>query len=398
MASALLAEPEIRSQSTSRALHLVQGVLSLDLGGLERVAVDLVAEQVRRGNRATVICVDRPGKLAPQVEAMGGQVFSLNRLFGQSHDVRGAAEDLLRRLQPNILHTHQIGALWHLGQAARELQVPVVHTEHSDHVAMARGWYSKLRARYWWRRAGEFADRFCCVSEDVARSVTRWGTVAKQRTAVIANGINTGAFAGEDLAGEIRESLGIPAGALVLGSVGRLVEVKRYDWLLRAFARLCSLGRQTNIWLLLVGDGPERARLESLAVRLGIQKRVVFAGYQSQPQRCYSAMDLFVLTSRHEGLPLALLEAWAAKLPVVASAVGGIPRAVTHGVTGMLFPPRDFESLVDTLVGLLETPAWMRLLAHNGRQLAEKQYSLASMADAYESQYSPLVTQRGQSS
>jgi glycosyltransferase involved in cell wall biosynthesis len=381
-------------EARGERLHVVHGVLSLELGGLERVVVDLVAEGVRRGQRASVVCVERRGKLASQVEALGGEVHSLNKPPGRSRQAVLTADELLASLAPDAVHTHQVGALWYLGQAARKSSVPVVHTEHSDHVAHARNWLSKLRARYLWRQSASLASRFCCVSEDIARSVCRWGTVPRHKVAVVANGIAARAAVDPSAGPSVRAALGIPAGALVLGTVGRLVEVKQQSLLIRAFARLRSLDRHENTWLLLVGDGPCRSELEWLASHLGVSRHVVFAGYQAQPEPFYQAMDLFALTSRHEGLPLALLEAWAAGLPVVSSAVGGIPQTVVHGSTGMLFPAGDLTALAETLEGLLDTPPWMGQLGRAGRRQVEEHYSLAHMADAYDGLYRSLIGQR----
>src|SRR5262249_23625769 len=153
--------------------------------------------------------------------------------------------------------------------------VPVIHTEHSDHVAHARGWWNKLKNRARWRLSSRLAQRICCVSEDVARSMRRWGTVPASQVDVGLNGINVHCHADQVRRDEIRKGLGIPHGARVTGTVGRLVEVKRQDLLLRAFARLPQAAGDR--WLLLVGDGAERSRLESLAAELGIRARAIFA-------------------------------------------------------------------------------------------------------------------------
>jgi glycosyltransferase involved in cell wall biosynthesis len=384
-----------RDNLTDSGIHIVHGVLSLDVGGLERIVLDLVREGRRRGDRVSVVCIERLGFLADEVEATGGRVHSLGKPRGKSPHTVARARELLGRLQPDIVHTHQVGALWHLGRAARNLGVPIVHTEHSDQVALARGWLAKLKARVMWRRTAALADRFCCVSEDIARSVRRWQTVPRHKVDVVLNGIDLTAFGLPHSVAEVRASLGIPAGALVMGTVGRLVEVKRHDLLIQAFAELHERGRLTNTWLLIVGDGPERERLERLAARLGVGDLTIFAGYQSQPQRLLRAMDLFVLTSRHEGLPLALLEAWAAGLAVVASSVGAIPQTVVHGVSGLLFPSGDRNALVKTLETLLESPSLISQLGRRGQARAQHRYSLTRMADDYSQRYRALIQQPG---
>jgi glycosyltransferase involved in cell wall biosynthesis len=392
LSNSLLPKGEVRHN-----LHVVHGVLSLETGGIERLVVDLVKEGRRRGDRVSVVCLERTGKLAPQAEALGAEVHCLDKPYGRSSQTARRAADLLRDLQPDVLHTHQVGALWHLGQAARRLNLPVVHTEHSDHVAQTRGWFNKLKMRLRWRRSAPLAHRYCCVSEDVAKSVRRFGTVPRNKVDVVLNGIDLAAFDGDSPSCEVRKSLGIPPGALVLGTVGRLAEVKRQDLLIQAFAGLCRQPRYGNVWLLIVGDGDERPRLEALAKKLGAAERTIFAGYQPQPERLLRAMDLFVLTSRHEGLPLALLEAWAAGLAVVSSAVGAIPQTVVHGISGMLFPSGDVKSLTETLEMLLDAPWIVSNLGRCGQARVRNRYSLQRMADEYESRYLALVGDRVQS-
>jgi len=386
MAPPMCSSPVPRTASR----HIVYGVLSLDLGGLERLVLDLIKIGVRQRDQLTVVCIERPGKLAGQAKELGASVVCLNKPQGRSRRIVTDAERLLRQLQPDVLHTHQIGALWYLGQAASRIGLAgVLHTEHSDHVRHATGWLGKLRARYLWWRGGRLAARICCVSDDVAMAIRRWGTVPPSRVGVVPNGIDTDIYGDRSRRDKLRESLGIGVGAMVLGSVGRLTEVKRQDLLLRAVATLA--GSFPELRLLLVGDGPERARLEEFAVTLGVAERTVFAGYQAHPEQYLAAMDLFALTSRHEALPLALLEAWASELPVVASAVGGIPKMVEQGETGLLFPSGDCEGLVDALRTVLSNQKLARKLASAGAAEVQAKYSLQRMADDYEQQYQAVT-------
>jgi len=394
MATTVRSLPDRPIVRGSDKLHVLYGVLSLESGGLERVVVDLVRQCQQRGHRATVVCLEQLGRLVPEIDAAGGRVVCLGKPPGRTPQIIPVACRMLAELAPDVIHTHQIGALWYLGQAARCEAIPVVHTEHSDHIAHSRGWIQKLKVWLMWRQASPLADRFCCVSSDIARTLRRWDAVPQDKLQVVLNGIDLANFQGQPVGYEIRAALGIPAGAIVIGTVGRLVEVKRHDLLLRAFAALRSAGKHARTWLLLVGDGPERNRLENLAASLQINDRVVFAGYQPEPAWLYQAIDLFVLTSRHEGLPLVLLEAWASGLPVVASAVGAIPQTVTHGSDGMLFESGDQSALVETLEGLLDSPSLLGQLGRRGRDLVERQYSLDRMAADYEASYWQLAVVR----
>lgn len=372
-------------------LHVVHGVLSLDLGGLERLVLSLTRAGRARGHRVGIVCIDQPGTLAEQARALGADVVSLD-LHGDRADATARAVELFARMKPDILHTHQIGALWHLGRAARQRGgIGIVHTEHSDHTALARGLSGRLKSRWWWRRAGRLSQRFCCVSQDIADSARRWNTVPADKVCVVDNGVDMAVHADRARRTELRASLGFSAGDQVIGTVGRLNEVKRQDLLLRAFALLAGAHPQAR--LLLVGDGPERQALQALALALKLHDRVVFAGYQSRTEDYLAAMDVFALSSRHEGLPLALLEAWATGLPVVASAVGGIPQVVRDGHNGLLFPSGEAAALAIALKRLLEEPLTASHLGAAGRDTVRDGYSLDLTADRYDTHYRAALAQ-----
>jgi glycosyltransferase involved in cell wall biosynthesis len=144
----------------------------------------------------------------------------------------------------------------------------------------------------------------------------------------------------------------------------------------------------------LVGDGPMRGELERLAAGLGVGETVHFAGYQDRPEQFLRLMDVFALTSRMEGLPLAILEAWAAGLPVVASSVGGVPDLIDHGRNGLLFPSGDEAALTDQLGGLLDHPIRARALGGAGRDVVRERYSLERMAGDYDRHYRYLLGSR----
>ncbi|QJW98067.1 glycosyltransferase [Frigoriglobus tundricola] len=389
MSPAVPPDPRPRSEP-GRPLHIAHGVLTLDVGGLERIVLDLVRVGRRQGHRVSVICLERPGTLAPTAEAEGATVVSLGKPPGRRPELVPRAAEVLRALGPDVIHTHAVGALWYLGRAARTTgRVPTVHTEHIDNVGKAVGRFAKLKTRLLWNRAGRFASAFCGVSEDVSRSVGRWGTVPRAKVHTVLNGIDLDRYDRHGERAGVRAGLGIPPDARVIGTVGRLNEVKRQDHLIRALGTLGA--RAADVRLLLVGDGPERGALERLVEGLGLSARVHFAGYQSAPERFLPAMDVFALSSRLEGLPLALLEAWAAGLPVVSSAVGGVPKVVRHGETGLLFPNGDEPALARALLELLDDPAKAARLAAAGRAVVRRDFSLERMASEYEGLYRAAI-------
>ncbi len=371
-----------------RVLHCV---LSLDVGGLERIVLDLARMGKQNGTDVSILCLERFGTLEAEAKHHGIAVSCLHKPPGIHDETVRKAEDFLWQEKPDIVHAHQIGALWYVGRAAGLAGVPaVLHTEHIDNVAKAKGWWKKLKCRTLWNRAAQYADRFCCVSADIARSVGRWRTVPRRKIDVVLNGIDAELFSDRSAAGSLKNELGIPVGVKVIGNVARLNEEKRHDLLLRGFARLRE--RMADVHLLIVGDGPERARLIDLARRLGISNATTFAGYQSRRERYLQIMDVFALTSRMEGLPLALLEAWAAGVPIVCTAVGGVPDVVKHGENGLLIPSGDEDGLVRALGELLDDPSKASLYARRGQALVQERYSLQRMAADYQRRYTDLLS------
>ena len=204
-AEALLRGHEAKRCVQGEPLRITHIVMSLDCGGLERIVVDLVREGRRLGHHPSVLCLARPGLLASQVEALGVPVVSLGKSEGLTPRLVLKIRQALRELNPQVVHTHQIGALFYAAPAARTLRIPlVVHTEHGDHVARQHGTFKRLRARLMLGMAGRLADRFFTVSEDIAATVTAKGAVARRRVAVVPNGIDTEKFQQRDQREEIR--------------------------------------------------------------------------------------------------------------------------------------------------------------------------------------------------
>jgi sugar transferase (PEP-CTERM/EpsH1 system associated) len=361
----------------NRPLRVAHVVLALDVGGLERNVVNQVREGRALGQEVTVVCLERPGALAPKVEAHGGKLRCLDKPPGIR--IRKVAEmrRLFRELRPDVVHSHQIGTLIYAGPAAQGAGVPlVVHTEHGR-----EDYGGRRRTRLLGRLAGRFARVFYCLTDDMAAHVTSHGIVPCRKVRVILNGIDTAQFRGPHDRAAVRLSLGIPAAATVVGTVGRLVEVKRQDVLIRAFAAMEA--RIPGVRLLLVGDGPLRDELRALAAGLGLADRVHFAGYQPDSAPYLHAMDIFALTSRSEGMPQSLLEAAVAGRPVIASRVGGIPEVVSHGRSGLLVEPGDEGALADGLLRLAADRSLADRLAAEARLRVESMFHVRRMAGDY---------------
>jgi glycosyltransferase involved in cell wall biosynthesis len=366
-----------------RPLKVAHVVLSMNVGGLERVVLALTHEGMRLGQEVAIVCIETAGTLAATAEALGATVVSAGKRPGVQWGLRRTLREIFKRLRPDVVHTHQVGALFYAGPAARKVGVPaIIHTEHGKHYA------ARFRTRILGRIAARSAQRFCCVAGDVADEVKRYRIAPEGKLTVVPNGIDTARFLAPPDA-QLRRSLGIPEGAPVVGTIGRLCEVKRQDVLLKAFATLRR--GVPDAHLILVGEGPLRGELERLARELGVARVTHLAGYQSQPERFLPLMNVFALTSRSEGMPLAVLEAWAAGVPVVASAVGGLPELIEQDRTGLLFPALDEDALAAAVGRLLLDRASAAAMGTRGREWVQSQYTLDRMAQRYRQHYLELL-------
>jgi sugar transferase (PEP-CTERM/EpsH1 system associated) len=367
-------------ESRIRPLKVVHALLSLDVGGLERNVVNQLRLAPKLGQEATVVCLERPGVLAPQAEALGAQIICLDKPPGIRLGLSRRIARALRELGPHVVHTHDVTTLFYTGPAARRAGVPLlVHTEHG------RGDYAQFRKRLLGRMAGSYARLFYCLTEDMAAWVTSHRVVPRRKIRLIFNGIDTARFREPTDPIALRRGLGIPPEAPVVGTVGRLSEIKRQDVLIRAFARI--RGRAPGAHLILVGDGPLRQSLADLAAELGVEGCVHFAGFQPHSAPYLKAMDVFALTSRSEGMPQAVLEAQIVGVPVVASRVGGLPELIDHGRTGLLIEPGDEMDLAESLLALLSDPERSREMSDAGRREVESRYDIGRMADEYHHHY-----------
>ncbi len=373
-----------RAQTKRDRLRVAHVVLSLDVGGLERVVLDLARAGRSLDQQALIVCLERPGALATEAARQGAHVVSLDKPPGVRPALVGQLCNVLRRLRPQVVHTHQITALFYAGPAARLAGVPVVvHTEHGKNYAPRR------RTRWVGRLAGAWTQTFFGVSEDIVDEVRGLRVVPSHKLRFAPNGIDPAPFAVPSQVESLKRQLGIPVGDQVVGTVGRLTEIKCQHVLLRGFAQAAQ--SRTDLRLLLVGDGPSRAALEALAEQLGVHRRVHFAGYQARPQDYLPLMDLFALTSRSEGMPLTVLEAWAARVPVVATRVGGLPRLIDDGRTGWLIPAFDPAALAAAMRKLLTDAALRERLILAGEREVQTTYHLDAMAERYDVHYRELL-------
>ncbi len=366
--------------TASAPLHVVHVVISLAAGGLERLVVDWTSARNRRcAGSTSVCCLDEEGELAPSVE---GRVLCLKAERSRRPFDLGAVKRLRRLLRDAgdvVVHSHNVAAWQYVSLATAGLRVRHVHTEHGTNV-YATGWRNRLRNRFLLART----DCLVAVSEDTAHAIAASFGIARERIAVVPNGIDPVPPLARD---EARERLGLAGDANVLGSVGRLAEVKGYDRLLPVFAEVTA--RLEYPWVLvLVGDGPARPELEALTRSRGCEDRVILAGARPDARELMKAFDLFVLPSRSEGLSIALLEAMAASVPVLVTDVGENRLVLDGGRCGTLLPD-DEQEWPDALRQALSRAGMSRLaaMAVPAAERVADRYSSSTTLGEYERCY-----------
>lgn len=237
------------------------------------------------------------------------------------------------------------------------------------------------------------ADRVVTVCGMFAERLRRWG-VSERRITVRHNAVEPFRAATPESVDRLRETLGIPAEALVLLSVGRFSPEKAHAGLLRAAAALQRRTGAPAFRLVMVGNGPERERLKALCRELELTDLVVFAGTTADVSVYYSLADVFVLPSRSEGSPNALLEAMASGTPVVATAVGGVPEIVRSGDNGLLVPANDVNAMAGGIAELLSSPELRQSLGRSGGDWAALHHSPPEYAQSVLALYQDVVRKR----
>jgi glycosyltransferase involved in cell wall biosynthesis len=355
------------------------------LGGMERVALDLAAGMQERGHTAMAVGFEPDGPIAHELRAAGVSVESVVRRHrGYDVGLIMRLRQLLRARHIDIVHTHNPTALLYGAPAGHFAGCAVVHTKHG--INPSTGQLLNVR-----RQVGRFVDVYVAVSTATAIVALEKREVDATRLRVIPNGIDLRRFSTDgDARGAVRSELGIGERAFVAGTVGRLAPEKDQTSLLRAAAPL--LGDDFHV--VLAGTGSEADALRRQADELPNGRSIHFLGARSDVPRVLAAMDVFVLPSITEGLPLAILEAMAAGLPALATPVGGIGEVLREGVTGHFFPVGDAERLRELLGRLRADPAAARRMGNEGRSFALKTYARDLAVDRYLATYEAALEAR----
>jgi glycosyltransferase involved in cell wall biosynthesis len=291
-------------------------------------------------------------------------------------------EEYIQEDGVDLVHTHGYKADLYGYVAARRSHKPIVATCHNwVGGTAALGIYNHLD-----RLALKRFNGLAAVSDSVTRRLLDSG-VSAGKIKTIANGIDVQAF---------EQAQPLPAlvfsGNKVVGMVARLDLQKGFEYLLRAVRELC--GTFNDLKVVIVGEGPDRTAIENMIQQYGLQSKVILAGQQSDMPGVYAAIDIFVLPSLNEGLPLTVLEAMAASKPVIATRVGAIPSVMKHGENGLLVDPKDADGLRNAIASLLTDSDLCRRMGGAGHDWVSRNYTSEVMALKYRQMYEEVLGSR----
>jgi len=365
-------------------LHLIG---SLSPGGAERNLYYLAPPMATSKFRYGIACLMRRGELASEIEALGIPIFELGYRQRKILFTVMKLAGLLRHYRVRVLHTHLfesglVGRLagWFAG-------TPVIIT-HEHGKTLWKRWYHRLFERL----AIYGTDLRIVVSKDIMDLRMRLEATPPQKLRLVHNAVDPEPFIeAESQRSGKRSELGFND-EFVVGTTGRLVDAKAFDVMLEVAREVAH--RNPKVRFVIIGEGPLRDDLERLKFSLGLEGIVTFLGKRSDVPELLAALDLYLMTSRREGLPLSLIEAMLAARPIVATSVGGIPDTLTDGVDGILVPPGDIEAIARAVVDLAADGDLRVALGSAARRKAIERYSPANILSQLEAIYTDFLSKK----
>jgi sugar transferase (PEP-CTERM/EpsH1 system associated) len=383
------AAPVVGTHGVPLIAHVIY---RLDVGGLENGLVNLINRIPSQRFRHAIVSLTDYSGFRQRIQRTDVPVFSLNKPPGNSPVTHFKLWRLFKQLRPDIVHTRNLAALEATLPAALA-GVPVrIHGEHGRDVDDLDG--SNVSRQIVRRLFKPFVHRYIAVSRDLGTYLEQSVGVPAARVAQIYNGVDSERF---HPAGERREEVPCAGFAgpedFVIGTVGRMQDVKDQLTLARAFVRLMQgySGAEQRLRLVMIGEGPLREKARVLLSNAGIERYAWLPGERNDVARIMRSFDLFVLPSLAEGISNTILEAMASGLPVLATAVGGNPELIEPGVTGTLVPRNDAESMARAMRAYVGSAELCRRQGSEARRTVERRFNMEAMADAYMAVYDQLL-------
>ncbi|MFO7915388.1 MAG: glycosyltransferase [Candidatus Krumholzibacteriales bacterium] len=367
-----------------RVLHIIY---SLFRGGAERLIETTVRFSDPSLFQHSVCSLTEAGDMASSIERAGAEVHVMGKRGRFDLRVFLRLASLIRKGGFDLLHLHNMpGNLWGTAASSAALSsTPIVRTEHgylfhSRYPRFYEYLYVVLSAR---------SRKIICVCDALRETLSDRFPSLKEKLITIRNGIPAEDFSGLPSKEECRRFFDLPSGPGLIGTAGRLSGEKNQAELIRAFRMVSE--DLTGVNLAIMGEGEMKDDLTSAAEDMGLAGRIIFLPPSGEIDRFYGALDLFVLSSTSEGMPLTLLEAMACGLPVVAPAVGGIPEAAEDSLSGYLYPAGNEELLADRISGIISDPGMGKRMGERGREIVRREFNAGRFASEQDELYMRII-------
>lgn len=360
---------------------------NLGIGGLERVIVQLCLHLDKKIFIPAVCCIHFKGDLSQQLEKNCIPVYSLN-LKKPDYLAFMKIISVISEFKPHIVHTHNINASIDGVIASVIKMVPVIiHTDH------ARKFPDKKRYMFAESVISHFIDRIIAVSEETKLNLIKFENIKKSKIEVINNGVDSSSFNMVWKRDLKRNELRLNEFRFVIGTAVRLERQKGLIHLIKAFTLV--LQKYPDSVLVIAGKGSQKEELLQEVNKHSIENNVRFIGPRLDLDEILPIFDVYVLPSEWEGLPMALLEAMACRLPIVATNVGGIPMAVNNGECGILVKPGSYKELADGICFLLNDSSLRGKLAVAARKKYEESFTIQEMIKNHQNLYLEYLKRHG---
>lgn len=364
----------------------------LDVGGMENGLVNLINRIPQERYRHAVVCLTEHAEFRDRIRRENVPLFALHKREGNDLRLHFRLWRVLRDLKPTLVHTRNLAAIEGVLSAALAGAPYRVHGEHGRDVQDMDG--TSLKYRLLRQALSPFVHRFIPLSNELETYLENRVGISPRKITRICNGVDTDKFRP---ARGGRSPLPLKGFAepdsVVIGTVGRMKEVKNPLLLARAFIRLGELlpEHEHRMRLVMVGDGPLKSQIEEIVKSSGIESVVWLPGSRDDIPELLRGMDVFVLPSLVEGISNTILESMASGIPVVATEVGGNSELVDDGVTGALVPPDDLESMARAIADYVRDADCRRSQGRAGRLKTERDFSMERMVEAYLGVYDEVL-------
>lgn len=358
--------------------------------GAESVVLTLSQTMAADGIQPIIGCITNLSDAKPEfgiiAESLGLKAVYINLKGKFDPSFFWKTNSIVKKYNITVIHTHGYKTTLLGFIIAKMNNIPIVVTQHlwSGAKSFKLKMYIKLEALIM-----RFIPTVVAVSEQIKKEIIKNG-VSPQKVTVIDNGINIDKYCkSDDFSSNLKLQLNLPDKALIVGTLARLSKQKGINYLLEA-AKII-LEKASNTHFLIVGDGPLRNELHDFAEDLGIFENIHFLGFRTDCEKLLKIMDIFVLSSIDEGLPMALLEAMATKKPVVVTSVGSIPKVIKNNENGFLVEPANSKELAEKIIYLLNNEQKRKEFSEQAFEVVVNNYSSEAMCKEYLKVYDEIL-------